>query len=149
MKPLHYAMLAIMIVVGALVGIDGVNRQQMASAPAQTQGDATNEGRTMYGRYCAACHGANLEGQANWQTARADGSYPAPPHDATGHTWHHADAYLIAVTLQGGAAVTGTASNAMPAFANQLTPAQAQAIIAFIKSTWPADIQAQQAALNQ
>lgn len=149
MKPLHYAMLAIMIFVGALVGINGVNRQNTAPSSQQTQGGTANEGRTLYVRYCAACHGANLEGQANWQTARVDGSYPAPPHDASGHTWHHADAYLIAVTLQGGAAVTGTATNAMPAFANQLTPAQAQAIIAYIKSTWPADIQAQQAALNQ
>lgn len=149
MKPLHYAMLAIMLVLGVVIGLDGVSRQQRTATSPRTQNNPTTEGRTLYMRYCAACHGANLEGQANWQTARADGSYPAPPHDASGHTWHHADAYLVAVTLQGGAAVTGTASNAMPAFANQLTPSQTQAIIDYIKSTWPPDIQSQQAALNQ
>jgi mono/diheme cytochrome c family protein len=146
MKPLHYVMLAIMLLIGIIVGIDGVNRQQLSVAP-RTQGNT--DGSTLYMRYCAACHGANLEGQANWQTARLDGSYPAPPHDASGHTWHHPDAYLVAVTLQGGAAITGNPQNAMPGFAQQLTPAQAQAIIDYIKSTWPADIQAQQASLNQ
>ena len=35
---------------------------------------------------CASCHGDNLQGQPNWQQANADGSYPAPPHDASGHT---------------------------------------------------------------
>jgi mono/diheme cytochrome c family protein len=149
MKPLHYVMLAILLFMGIIIGIDGVNRQQMGSMQARSAANTLTDGRTLYMRYCAACHGANLAGQANWQTARADGSYPAPPHDASGHTWHHSDAYLLAVTLQGGAAVTGTASNAMPGFAKQLSAEQATAIIEYIKSTWPADIQAQQAALNQ
>jgi mono/diheme cytochrome c family protein len=149
MKPLHYAMLALMLFIGVIIGIDGVNRQNIASFQQRATDNQTIDGRTLYMRYCAACHGANLEGQANWQTARLDGSYPAPPHDASGHTWHHPDAYLVAVTLQGGAAITGNPQNAMPGFAQQLTPAQAQAIIDYIKSTWPADIQAQQASLNK
>jgi len=149
MKPLHYAMLALMIFVGVLVGIDGVNRQNITPLAQRTTDNQANDGRTLYMRYCAACHGANLEGQANWQTARLDGSYPAPPHDETGHTWHHPDAYLVAVTLQGGAAITGNPQNAMPGFAQQLTPLQAQTIIDYIKSTWPAEIQAQQATLNK
>ncbi|MEY2845087.1 MAG: hypothetical protein RL076_633 [Chloroflexota bacterium] len=149
MKPLHYVMLAIMLVIGVIVGIDGVNRQNRAAFQQRATENQSSDGRTLYMRHCAACHGANLEGQPNWQTARADGSNPAPPHDASGHTWHHPDAYLIAVTLQGGAAVTGNPQNAMPGFAQQLTPQHAQAIIDYIKSTWPAEIQAQQATLNQ
>ncbi|MFM7678405.1 MAG: c-type cytochrome [Roseiflexaceae bacterium] len=149
MKPLHYAMVALMIFVGVLVGIDGVNRQNIASFQQRAPNNEASDGRTLYMRSCAVCHGVNLEGQANWQTARPDGSYPAPPHDASGHTWHHPDAYLVAVTLQGGAAITGNPQNAMPGFAQQLTPVQAQAIIDYIKSTWPADIQAQQASLNK
>jgi hypothetical protein len=26
---------------------------------------------------------------------KPDGKLPAPPHDASGHTWHHADAQLF------------------------------------------------------
>ncbi len=149
MKPLHYVMLAIMLFIGVIVGIDGVNRQNLAAFQQRAIENKSSDGRTLYMRHCAACHGANLEGQPNWQTARADGSNPAPPHDASGHTWHHPDAYLIAVTLQGGAAVTGNPQNAMPGFAQKLTPQHAQAIIDYIKSTWPEEIQAQQATLNQ
>src|SRR5688500_232618 len=38
-------------------------------------------GQTVYETYCAACHGANLEGQPDWKTANEDGSWRAPPHD--------------------------------------------------------------------
>jgi len=101
-------------------------------------------GAILYAQNCAVCHGDNLQGQPNWQQANADGSYPAPPHDASGHTWHHNDAYLIAVTTYGGAAVTGVKTNAMPAFQNQLSDSDIALIINYIKGTWPDDIKAQQ-----
>ncbi|MCW5719495.1 MAG: cytochrome c, partial [Bauldia sp.] len=53
-------------------------------------------GQTLYLANCASCHGVDLEGQPNWQTPLADGRFPAPPHDETGHTWHHSDAQLFA-----------------------------------------------------
>ena len=46
-------------------------------------------GETLYAVHCAVCHGANLEGQLDWQTPDENGILPAPPHDETGHTWHH------------------------------------------------------------
>jgi len=101
-------------------------------------------GAILYAQNCAVCHGDNLQGQPNWQQANADGSYPAPPHDASGHTWHHNDAYLIAVTTYGGAAVTGVKTNAMPAFQNQLSDSEIVLILDYIKSTWPDDIKAKQ-----
>ena len=52
-------------------------------------------GQQIYAEQCAACHGDNLEGQANWQSRHEDGRLPAPPHDETGHTWHHADELLF------------------------------------------------------
>jgi mono/diheme cytochrome c family protein len=97
-------------------------------------------GDVLYERHCAACHGINLEGQANWQTQNADGSMPAPPHDETGHTWHHRDKYLIEVTLYGGAAVTGNPLNRMPAFGHVLSEAETRAIFTYIKSTWSDEI---------
>ena len=60
-------------------------------------------GEELYGEDCAACHGENLEGQPNWQTANEDGTMPAPPHDQTGHTWHHDNRLLFDYTYLGGA----------------------------------------------
>ena len=55
----------------------------------------TKIGKTVYMENCASCHGAVLEGQANWQQRDSDGYMPAPPHDASGHTWHHPSSYLF------------------------------------------------------
>ena len=43
-------------------------------------------GAQLYAENCASCHGANLEGQADWRSPGPDGRLPAPPHDETGHT---------------------------------------------------------------
>ncbi|GGK54791.1 c-type cytochrome [Salinarimonas ramus] len=95
------------------------------------------EGRALYAEHCAACHGANLEGQPNWKERLPSGRLPAPPHDETGHTWHHSDRQLIAITKHGpGALVPGYESD-MPGFAGVLTDAEIEAVLAYIKSTWP------------
>ena len=54
-------------------------------------------GEKIYQAQCASCHGPNLEGQPDWRTRDANGFLPAPPHDATGHTWHHADDLLLSL----------------------------------------------------
>jgi mono/diheme cytochrome c family protein len=104
--------------------------------------DASAEtGAALYARHCAACHGANLEGQPEWRSPKADGSYPAPPHDAEGHTWHHDDAMLTDYVARGGQAVLDEMGvsfrSAMPAFGETLTADEITAILDFIKSTWP------------
>src|SRR5690606_36629755 len=58
-------------------------------------------GRALYTGHCAACHGSKLQGQPNWRERREDGRLPAPPHDETGHTWHHPDAVLFDITRNG------------------------------------------------
>ncbi|MEK9693042.1 MAG: cytochrome c, partial [Rhodospirillaceae bacterium] len=58
-------------------------------------------GKQVYATHCASCHGVNLEGQTNWQVRGPDGKLPAPPHDQTGHTWHHSDAHLFKLTKYG------------------------------------------------
>ncbi|WP_234841811.1 cytochrome c [Sinorhizobium meliloti] len=55
-------------------------------------------GKTLYAERCAACHGANLEGQRHWKSQLPPGRMPAPPHDASGHTWHHPDGVLFRIT---------------------------------------------------
>ena len=107
-----------------------------------TSPDLVERGAVLYQQHCASCHGANLEGQPNWRERDADGMLPAPPHDVTGHTWHHADALLFDVTKWGSTAVVGSdyMSN-MPGFAETLSDSDIWAILSYIKSTWPPDIQ--------
>ena len=94
-------------------------------------------GRNVYAQYCAACHGASLEGQPDWQSPLASGRMPAPPHDASGHTWHHSDQELFAITKKGMAAVVPDYESDMPAFEAVLSDEEIEAVLAFIKSTWP------------
>ncbi len=62
-------------------------------------------GAAVYQNACASCHGADGEGEPNWKTPKADGAYPAPPHDASGHTWHHGDGLLYQIISDGGASL--------------------------------------------
>lgn len=106
-------------------------------------------GRAIYVAKCASCHGANLEGQPDWQSASEDGTYPAPPHDETGHTWHHGDAMLRDYIRRGGQAVLDDMgvdfTSGMPGFGEDLTEDDIEAVLAYIRSTWPDRIRAAQA----
>lgn len=95
-------------------------------------------GKTVYGEYCAACHGKDLEGQPDWRIRKPDGRLPAPPHDETGHTWHHPDEHLFRITKMGvkpPLAPDGYESD-MPAFDGVLSDEEILAAIAYIKSRW-------------
>ncbi len=106
-----------------------------------------SRGKAVYASQCAACHGVNLEGQPEWRTRRPNGRLPAPPHDASGHTWHHPDQVLFAITkdglVPGVTAPTGYESD-MPAFKATLSDADIAAVLAYIKSSWPAELRAAQ-----
>jgi mono/diheme cytochrome c family protein len=108
-------------------------------------------GRRVYMEACASCHGENLEGQPDWRVRLENGRLPAPPHDATGHTWHHPDELLFGMTKIGIAAVAGLEGyeTDMPAFEGVLPDAEIWAVLAYIKSTWPPAVSARQANMNQ
>lgn len=100
------------------------------------------QGALLYRVHCAACHGTELEGQANWRTRLPNGRLPAPPHDETGHTWHHSNAQLFAMTRNGlvpPLAPEGYESD-MPAYANVLSDDEIRAVLAYIQSTWSAEV---------
>ncbi len=107
-------------------------------------------GQRYYDLTCASCHGKDLEGQPNWQSPLPTGGLPAPPHDQSGHTWHHPDEILFRITKLGGAAEApaGVKSN-MPGFAGALSDEQIWAILAYIKSRWPQHIQIRQAEIDR
>lgn len=112
--------------------------------------DDINDSRDLYLDFCAACHGVNLEGAPDWHTPGADGQLPPPPHDESGHTWHHGDAFLFDYVKKGGQAVLDDLglrfTSGMPPFDSVLSDAEIEAILAYIKSTWPPRAREYQAA---
>jgi len=96
-------------------------------------------GAKVYAENCAACHGAKLEGQPNWREKLPGGRMPAPPHDESGHTWHHTDAVLFGITKQGlvpGKYAPPGYQSDMPAFGGKLSDEEIWAVLSFIESHW-------------
>lgn len=103
-----------------------------------TDSTALARGEALYGEYCAACHSADLSGEANWRVRDAEGYLPAPPHDPSGHTWHHPDEQLFALTKFGTEALVGDGyKSRMTGFGDILSDDDILAVLAYIKSTWP------------
>ena len=144
MKPLATVLVS-GAAVAALVVIAALAQQRggEVSAPAVTllgepvTAEDVAVGRDLYAANCASCHGANLEGQADWMRRLENGRMPAPPHDETGHTWHHADRQLFTITSLGVGGVMPGYDSDMPAFQDVLAEEQIRAVLAYIKSTWP------------
>lgn len=96
-------------------------------------------GKPLYEQHCASCHGVNMQGQLNWRIRMANGRLPAPPHDDSGHTWHHSDQVLLNITLNGlvpGVTAPPGYQSDMPAYQSILSEQQARAVLAYIKSFW-------------
>lgn len=111
-------------------------------------------GQTLYAAQCASCHGVALEGEPNWQTRNDDGTLPAPPHDETGHTWHHDNQLLFDYTKlggQGALAQRGVTNfkSGMPGFGDVMSDEEIWDVLAYIRSTWSARVKAIQAERNR
>lgn len=83
-------------------------------------------GETLYNKLCISCHGGSTGG-----TIR---DIP-PPHNANGHTWHHPDQQLANIILN-GLDLSISSEKKMPAFKDELSDADVQAILAYIKTLW-------------
>lgn len=95
-------------------------------------------GARLFQENCATCHGANAQGAPNWQQRGADGKYPAPPLNGTGHDWHHPLAALKATVRNGTLMIGGS----MPPWRDKLSDADIEATIAWLQSLWPDEIYA-------
>ncbi|TCS56523.1 mono/diheme cytochrome c family protein [Primorskyibacter sedentarius] len=131
------------VLVGAVVLAFGRGTSAPEGAflkPSDPQVVAT--GQAVYADNCASCHGAELEGQPNWRSPGVDGRLPAPPHDKTGHTWHHGGDTLFRLTKYGTGALIGDPDyeSNMPIYENVLTDDEIIAVLSYIKSTWPREI---------
>jgi len=99
-------------------------------------------GSGVYEKHCASCHGVRLEGQPDWQRRLPNGRLPAPPHDDAGHTWHHPDRVLLAITKYGLVpphAPPGYQSD-MPAFQSVVPDDEIRAVLAYIRSHWSEEV---------
>jgi len=132
----------------ALAGCDGRPAPKVQLRPDDPQIVALGE--NVYRQRCATCHGARLEGQPRWRERDSTGRSPAPPHDATGHTWHHPDDLLFRITKFGVAKASELKDydSAMPAFEGALSDAEIVAVLSWIKAQWPPEIRKHQDEIN-
>jgi mono/diheme cytochrome c family protein len=106
-------------------------------------------GKAVYSENCASCHGDHLEGQPNWRHRLPNGRMPAPPHDPTGHTWHHSDKQLFDITKLGLGALMPDYQSDMPGFKDKLGDADIWAVLSYIESTWPRETRERQQRMNE
>jgi len=141
------------IAAGSVVWVSLARSSSGAPDAAQTHDVAVNldsaqasRGAAIYAVNCATCHGAKGEGEPNWRVANPDGTYPAPPHDASGHTWHHSDRLLLELIRDGGARYeSATFKSRMPAFGARLTEEEMRAVLEYLRSLWGPEELKQQA----
>ncbi len=151
--------ISIGIVGGLLVACSGDDAQFSDNGQMTKQGNIKLQadrpqtialGQRIYRRDCATCHGDNLEGQKDWKTRSPEGLLPAPPHDASGHTWHHPDQMLFDMTKYGVQKFAGPDYKSdMPAYVDVLTDAEIIAVLSYIKSRWPENIRKRHDGLNK
>ena len=108
------------------------------------------KGKSVYKSQCAACHGFSLRGQRNWRVRKPDGKLPAPPHDRSGHTWHHSSKVLFDYTKLGPKALIGRDYQTdMPGYRDILSDTEIIAVLSYIKSTWPTNIRKRHDAIDK
>lgn len=113
---------------------------QVAPPPPDLDQELVTAGETLYQQNCASCHRADLSGDPTWQIPNPDGSYPPPPHDSSGHTWHHSDQVLLGLIRDG----SDYPQTRMPSFGRTLSDEEITAILEYLKSNWGAQERAYQ-----
>ena len=116
----------------SLAPLPGSPTVPQGQLPPELDGEKIAMGEDLYGRFCASCHGADLKGDPEWKVPNDDGSYPPPPQDSSGHTWHHGDDLLIEIILDG----YDFSDSRMPAFGGRLSEPEVLSILEYFKSDW-------------
>lgn len=134
---LSVALLALAVLL--LAGCDG-GFMPGGATPAHhqrvTDSAILHRGESLYRQHCLVCHGERRQGAENWTRRNPDGTFPPPPLDGTGHTWHHPYWQLRDMIRYGAEARGGR----MPSFEQILDDEDVTAIIAWLQSKWPDEI---------
>ncbi len=144
-------MLVVLLMAVGAYALSGVGaRDNTAGVLRPDDPQVVTLGARIYTQHCAACHGARGEGQPNWREHGPDGRLPAPPHDESGHTWHHPDAQLFAITKYGLAKLIQQPDyqTNMPVYDGVLSDSEINAVLSWIKAQWPKEIQARHDQVN-
>ncbi len=122
-----FAIFTIILLVGCSPEEKNSNIDSMASL-----------GESVFNKNCVSCHGVKDQGlTTDWKVKDANGNYPPPPLNGTAHTWHHSPEQLLYTINKGGTEMGGQ----MPAFENRLTEEEKKALIDYMYSLWPKEIQ--------
>ena len=105
-------------------------------------------GKIAYENNCVSCHMINLAGAENWRGLDEDGHRKAPPLNGTGHTWHHDDKTLHAITKYGLAKLVNNYEGKMIGFGDKLSDKEIDSVLAYIKSFWSKENYEYQLKLN-
>ena len=110
-------------------------------SPAEKETSAESNivlGEDVFNKNCVSCHGSKGVGLAkDWKVKDENGNYPAPPLNGSAHTWHHSPSDLLYTINKGGLDMGGQ----MPGFEARLNEEEKQALIDYIYSLWPSEIQ--------
>ncbi len=108
-----------------------------SDAQAKTK-ESVQVGQATFEKNCATCHGVGAQGKTkDWRQRLPNGKFPAPPLNGSAHAWHHSPKALLLTINNGGIAHGGW----MPAFKDQLSEKEKQAVLDYIYSLWPKSIQ--------
>ena len=97
---------------------------------------SAERGHQLFLKHCAQCHGEQAEAKPDWKKTGADGKYPPPPLNGTGHAWHHSQIVLQRVIKKGTLHLGGS----MPAWNDKMSDNDIDDIIEWIKANWPDNI---------
>ncbi len=121
---------------GSMIGFgDGkvLSTPSGASIVRRHDPEQVRQGEAVYRRHCATCHGERAQGAPDWRRRDADGFYPPPPLDGSGHAWHHPKAFLRERIRNGSPPGEGR----MPAWGERLREDEIEAVIEWFQSLWP------------
>lgn len=94
-------------------------------------------GGQIYQAQCARCHGENGVGAPNWKIPDENLNFPPPPHDDSGHTWHHSDRVLYEAIRDGlRDPLKPDSELRMPPFGSTLNDGEIRYLMEYIKSLW-------------
>ena len=133
--------LVMTVLLPSLLALTACEQQATPNETVVVKRDVTDpvvlkQGRALYLKNCTVCHGLNAEGALDWRQRDAQGKFPPPPLNGTGHAWHHPMNALIDTIKNGTQRLGGN----MPPWKDRLNDQEIETIIYWFQSQWPDEL---------